>query len=79
MKLKRTIFAASAASLAVAPIAASAAASATDRAGAPIVEDTASELGGEGIGPALIVIAIAAAGMAVLLLTEDDDDEPISV
>ena len=44
---------------------------------APALDGRASELGGEGVGNAFIVIAIAGAGMAVLLLT-DDDEEPVS-
>ena len=47
---------------------------------APVVAQTApvtgeSELGGESIAPAFIVLAIAAVGVGVLLLTEDDDDD----
>lgn len=38
-----------------------------------------SELGGESIAPAFIVIAIAAVGAGILLLTDDDDDDaPVS-
>ncbi|KZY55098.1 hypothetical protein A3736_11980 [Erythrobacter sp. HI0063] len=51
---------------------------------APVVAQTApvtgeSELGGESITPAFIVLAIGAIGIGVLLLTDDDDDDaPIS-
>ena len=38
-----------------------------------------SELGGESIAPAFIVLAIAAVGIGILLITDDDDDDiPIS-
>ena len=71
MKLTNIAMATAAASLAAAPIAASAATA--ERANAP-VED-ASALGGDStIGNSLIIVAIAAVGMAILLLTDDDDD-----
>ena len=44
---------------------------------APVADE--SELGGESIAPAFIVLAIAAVGIGILLVTEDDDDDvPVS-
>lgn len=64
-----------AASLAAAPVAAQATTVPVDRSSQPAAED--SELRG-GMGPALIIVALAAVGMLVLLLTEDDEDEAFS-
>ena len=70
MKSMKLASALAAAALVATPIVAQAA-PAVERAAAPTVED--QELG-DGIGPAFIIIAIAAVGMAILLLTDDDDD-----
>ena len=78
MKFRKTSAFAAAASLAVAPVALQAASDAPsmDRAAAPVEGE--SELTG-GIGPALIIVAIAAVGMGALLIAEDDDDDqPVS-
>ncbi len=71
MKLKTLSIAAASVALTAAPIAAHAAAS-SDRVAAPVAET--SELAG-GIGPAFIIVALAAVGMGILLLTDDDDNE----
>lgn len=63
-----------AASLVAAPVAAQA--QMAERASEPVSGE--SELAG-GIGPALIIVAIAAAGMIALLVTDDDDEDPVSV
>jgi len=75
MKLRNLLPAMAAASLVAAPVAAQA--QIAERASEPVSEE--SKLGGQ-IGPALIIVAIAAVGMIALLVTDDDDDEdPVSV
>lgn len=77
MKISKTLTILAAGGMAMAPIAVSAADMQPVRDAAPVAGE--QELGGEGIGPAIIVALIAAAGMAALLLTDDDDDlTPIS-
>ncbi|MGV2495707.1 hypothetical protein [Pelagerythrobacter aerophilus] len=63
-----------AASLVAAPVAAQA--QVAERASEPVSGE--SELAGR-IGPALIIVAIAAVGMIALLVTDDDDEDPVSV
>lgn len=63
-----------AASLVAAPVAAQA--QIADRASEPVSGE--SKLAGQ-IGPALIIVAIAAVGMIALLVTDDDDEDPVSV
>ncbi len=76
MKPRSLLFAAAAASLATAPVAAQA--QPAERVSEPMIEE--SELGGGKIGPALIVAAIAAVGIIALIVTDNDDDEdPVSV
>ena len=67
---KKLLFAVAATGLVATPIAAQS----VSRVSAPTSE--VEELGG-GIGPAAIIIAIAAIGMGILLLTDDDED-PVS-
>ena len=75
MKMRNLLFATAAASLAAAPVASQA--RLAERTSQPVSAE--SELGGHGIGPALIIVAIAAAGMIALLVTDEDDEDPISV
>ena len=73
MFIKNLALGTAAATLVAAPVVAQ---SAPERI-APVAGE--SELGGESIAPAFIVLAIAAVGVGILLLTEDDDDDaPIS-
>lgn len=74
MKLRNLLPAMAAASLVAAPVAAQA--QIADRASEPVSGE--SELAGR-IGPALIIVAIAAVGMIALLVTDDDDEDPVSV
>jgi len=74
MKLRNLLFATAAASLAAAPVAAQA--QSAERASQPVTAE--SELSG-GIGPALIIAAIAAVGMIALIVSDDDDEDPVSV
>ncbi|RIV78218.1 hypothetical protein [Pelagerythrobacter aerophilus] len=74
MKLRNLLPAMAAASLVAAPVAAQA--QVAERASEPVSGE--SELAGR-IGPALIIVAIAAVGMIALLVTDDDDEDPVSV
>lgn len=75
MKLRNLLPAMAAVSLVAAPVAAQA--QVAERASEPVSGE--SDLAG-GIGPALIIVAIAAVGMITLLVTDDDEDEdPVSV
>ena len=74
MTFKKIALGAAAASLAATPIVASAAVA--ERSAEPV--ESANELNGNGIGPAIIITLIAVAGMAALLIADDDDVEPIS-
>lgn len=62
---------AAALSLAVAPVAVSAA----DRAAAPVAAD--NELGG-GIGLGLVALGVLAAFVAITIVTNDEGDDPVS-
>jgi hypothetical protein len=73
MKLRHLTAASAAALLVTAPIAANAAP--IERSGAPVAGESADLTGGSDFMKGLIIVLIAAAGMAFLLLT---DDEPVS-
>jgi hypothetical protein len=75
MTLRQLSLATAAASLAAMPVAAQAATATVDRASAPA--DEQSDLAG-GIGPAVIIVLIAAVGMGLLLLLDNNDDNPVS-
>lgn len=74
MKVRNLLAPLAAASLVAAPVAAQS--QAAERSSEPAAGE--SDLAG-GIGPALIIAALAAVGMIALLVTDNDDDEdPIS-